>query len=380
MSTATGDPTIVIWRSLYHFPSIGLWVLLGLLLVLPRANRTPRAWFVLLPVAVLLILNNAAVALFSLPDSSAQEMGFDVTLAAVAMAALFLLGDPLARLRPAVAVLAAAAVALAVGAVEYVGYFGLAPSESVGLGPVIAYCVAVAVWLSALVLARRAAGPSCHFGVFSAWMALWLWIGATLALLACAAYIVAIAESDVLEQLPLIALTMLLAAVAFALLLLGLTLPYLILAAKNTFYRARWLRAFRQEEFGTLRTSILQGDPPRSTEPTAAAVNEQDLVGRWQFYLDELATTVVLDFQPGGSLRQSLISNQEPRTDYESGSWRLEGPLVHLEGYVRARDAARIALTWWMVETAAGLALYGGDGAHEPRYRLLRSLDGKKRV
>jgi hypothetical protein len=102
---------------------------------------------------------------------------------------------------------------------------------------------------------------------------------------------------------------------------------------------------------------------PRPTEPTARAVGPEDLMGRWQFYIDRASQTVSLDFRPDGTFAQTITANQGGIRECPGGTWRLDGACVNLTGYVTACDGESQPSAWWMIDTPTGLALYGGDGA-----------------
>ena len=88
-----------------------------------------------------------------------------------------------------------------------------------------------------------------------------------------------------------------------------------------------------------------------------------DVVGRWQFYLDRLSRAVLIEFRPDGTFAQTILPNQGGAKNCPGGTWRLEGPRIHLDGYVTAtEEATNEARTWWVIDTTSGPALYGGDG------------------
>jgi len=71
---------------------------------------------------------------------------------------------------------------------------------------------------------------------------------------------------------------------------------------------------------------------PLSTEPTVKPVAADDLLGRWQFYLDGVSKTVSIDFRPDGTFAQTISSNQGSVQQCPGGTWRLEGPKILMEG------------------------------------------------
>jgi hypothetical protein len=92
-------------------------------------------------------------------------------------------------------------------------------------------------------------------------------------------------------------------------------------------------------------------------------------VGPWRFYLDEATSTVVVDFKADGTFSQTITTNRGEVKECPGGTWRLEGPLIRLSGYVAVQDGSGDERTWWMVDTAEGLAVFGGEGTF---FRMLR--------
>lgn len=119
----------------------------------------------------------------------------------------------------------------------------------------------------------------------------------------------------------------------------------------------------RQSHFGDR-----VADLPAPTGPTSTAVTAADLVGQWQVYLDNVCQTVRIEFQPDGTFTQTMIANQGNVQRCPGGTWSLEGALVRVTGYVATGDSAGRNLTWWLIDTPAGLALYGGESPNGPSF------------
>jgi hypothetical protein len=98
-----------------------------------------------------------------------------------------------------------------------------------------------------------------------------------------------------------------------------------------------------------------------SPDPTSEEVTPDDVIGRWQLYLDDVSKTVTIDFHADGTFAETILDNREGSTECLGGTWTLSGPNVALSGYVAASRGTAESITWWMVETASGPALYGGD-------------------
>ncbi len=366
------------WRWWYRVPSLGLWALIALLLVVRRANRRWQAWLILVPPVVVLLLWQMLaallVALASMPTSVAESFGFFVVSGVLGFTALWLLADWLLRPSRIVAPLVALAIMLAAGAIAYQGYFGAELTDNVFL--MIPYGISVLVLLTAIGLSAICSG-SYRPVRFAAWLALWSVVGAVLAMVITVLVMVIVNPAEIpVGNLALLLLPILVMAPIWgAILYLG-GLPFMILAFNCPFYRKRFQDALRlKERSGPSpgRLELPRGDSPFALEPTAQAVGVENVAGRWQFYLDGLGKTVILDFLPDGSFAQAIAANVGGLEQCPGGSWRLEGAMVHVEGYVTAAGGAREARAWWMVDTPSGLALYGGDDSDGgPRFRMLR--------
>jgi hypothetical protein len=111
---------------------------------------------------------------------------------------------------------------------------------------------------------------------------------------------------------------------------------------------------------------------PMSTEPTARPVGTEDLVGRWQFYVDGISRTVVMDFRADGTFGQTILPNHGARQQCPGGTWRLDGAAVHLDGYITAAQGDCRACAWRIIDDRVGFALYCGDGPDAQAFFCVR--------
>ena len=109
----------------YRFPSVPLWVLTFFLLVLPRVNRKPQAWLILIPLGVAMIAREVLVRTMFLPASSEVTFDFFVVTGAVSWAAVWLLGHWLAACRRIPAILLALAIPAAIALLSISAISGL---------------------------------------------------------------------------------------------------------------------------------------------------------------------------------------------------------------------------------------------------------------
>jgi hypothetical protein len=332
------------------------------LLIVPRANRNPRAWLILIPPVLVILLWQMPMRLFSIPSPDADFLGLVLKSVAIGWTAVWLLGDWLARRHGAVAFLAALVIMFGTGALVGLSYFGVSFDREV-----IRSSVLYSIGALSLTLGMTISGLCCRHLYSAVRVMLWLvlWLGLSVLASTLVWGIVAV----VVEGLGLAFLPMLIFQATIISAVLGgilylINLPFMILAFRYTFYRERFQSVFRLEDrevWMMTRIERVSCDQPISTEPTTEPVGLDDVTGAWQFYLDDLATTVVIDFKSDGSFTQTMMPTQGDPTEYPGGTWTLEGPRIRLTDYVSVYDGTTQPRMWWMVRTPSGLAVFGGD-------------------
>ena len=53
--TSISQPVVFHWRWYYHLPTLPLWGLIALLLLVPKANSPREAWLILVPLGLVLL-------------------------------------------------------------------------------------------------------------------------------------------------------------------------------------------------------------------------------------------------------------------------------------------------------------------------------------
>jgi hypothetical protein len=370
------QPTVFHWRWYYGVPSLGLWILVGLMLVVPKENRNWQAWLILIPVVLTVGFWQGLAMLPGMPPEVALSFGGTFGTVAAAWAVLWLLGHWLSRGHRVAAFLLALAVMTAVGAIAYLGYFGPALTSS-SLPLLFFYGICVLTLLLGVTLSawccRKGYGP----GRFMGWLLSWMFL-VPLACMVILAIVAAVVESRPALLLMIVQIVIMPAILGGILYLMNL--PVMLLGFWCPVYRDRFQAALRlrpdHRAGPTPRYPLVSAEPeyrPVSTEPTTRPVGAADVAGPWQFYLDGLSKTVTVDFSPDGTFAQTIVANDGGVTECPGGAWRLDGPRVHLTGYVTAEQGESQARTWWMIDTPGGLALFGGDQAEaESFFRMAR--------
>ena len=82
--TSISQPVVVHWRWYYHVPTLPLWGLIALLLLVPKTNRRREAWLILVPLGLVLLVWRMPLALLGVADGSTEMTGFFVVTGAMA--------------------------------------------------------------------------------------------------------------------------------------------------------------------------------------------------------------------------------------------------------------------------------------------------------
>jgi len=360
-----GRPTIVAWKWYYHAGGVPSWLLMAVLLVGLKENRHRQAWLIFLPLAVLAIVWRMATRLLMVSDDSAEWLGIVMMSCATAWATVWLVGPWFARRHWSVRFIAALVLMLVVGELSCLSRLGFESTEDVP-GMSIAQGICSAGLLAAMMLGGRSCRDGFRRGRLMGWLFVWMAILALASLSLLMGIMVAVSISRVEMLLfAIIALIQVAIGSAFLAAVVYLfNLPFMVLAFRSPFYRARFHCLFCPETFLTAELAVpdtARYAPPLSTDPTQKPVSVADVAGPCEFYLDEASSTVVVDFNPDGTFAQTVMPNRGGAQRCPGGTWRLEGPLVQLTGYVTAKEGIPQAKTWWMVDTSQGLALFGGE-------------------
>jgi hypothetical protein len=214
---------------------VTLWGLLFLALVLVKANRTPRAWLILVPLLIVMLLWSLLKKAMPIPSSAMAPLDQLVISLAIGISIIFLLGHKIGNRHRFVTFLLAMLIMVLVCAAGLVS-FGISTPESSVLA-ILSVLIAT-VMLFAFVLAgfkcRKKYGPVR----FMLWLAIWMVGGMTVAMFL---YYGIVLIGQGLEYQTM----MVLVQVAFTGLVLGgglyaATLPFMIFIFNSSFFRGRF--------------------------------------------------------------------------------------------------------------------------------------------
>ncbi len=232
---------------------LSLFFTLILLLVFVRANRTPRAWLIFIP----LLIVNLLWSLFSkvLGVDSAGMVIFSVLFHSytVGIAAVWLLGHKIANRRRFATFLLALAIMAVASLIGIVSY-GMTDFSGEGLSILMCLGVLSLTMLLGFVLSGFMCRNRYSNLRFMLWLALWCEVACVASMLVfyfimSVIYRSSISLSEILfEFFP--------AALIFGLCAYLIVLPYMILAFRSSFFRQRFYDCFQLPAIATLRTDV----------------------------------------------------------------------------------------------------------------------------
>ena len=266
MGNAQGTATVIHWRWYYHVPTLALWVLILLLLVLVRGNHKFQAWLILLPPLAVAVVWRMIARLLSLPPDMAEPVGDALVSLAAAWAIVWLTGHWFAGRSRTAAYFSALGVMLVVGGLCHFCANGIGTGEDVAIWLMLygtgAFVLSLATTLSGL-CCRGEYRP----GRFMAWLLLWTFL-ASLVSLPLFAAIASVFMVDEIAEPAFVIVAMLLSCVIIGPILGGtvyvLNLPFMLLATRSPFFRERFRQFFQmtQEPFAVppIRPIVALGD------------------------------------------------------------------------------------------------------------------------
>jgi hypothetical protein len=241
-----GPPVSFPWRWYYSIPSLPLWALIIVLLIAPKANRNRQAWLILIPLGVVLIVWRVPAGLFSLSDKSTEIIACFVVSIAFAWSTVWLIGHWLANLGRWSRFFLSFGMMVVVGLLSC--YCHLAGTSDFAFVVIYDGLFMLILWL-AVTCAARLSRKKYTPRRFLSWFALWNVLAALGVLLSFVAVIALvmlcqIGSERAAGQLVVLFSVATISSFVVAVCLYLITLPFLILAFNNPFYRDRFERLF----------------------------------------------------------------------------------------------------------------------------------------
>ncbi len=241
-----GQPVDFQWHWYYNVPGLPQWILLLLMAVVPKRNRSWQAWLILLPPLALVVF--WLLILVVIPDSSELDIiGQFLTAVAIAWSSVWLMGPGLLGRDRVRTFLAACAMTLAVGVVGYVGYFGFWVSAGM-TWPLIGIW---AISTMPLIVVTALTGWCCRGNCDPLHVLLWpmLWIPIVCGLCTAPFFVIMVVIEggvglSLVEMLGDFVIPGLVATVFIAGVLYVLNLPVALLCVFSPCYRERFREGF----------------------------------------------------------------------------------------------------------------------------------------
>ncbi len=95
--------------------------------------------------------------------------------------------------------------------------------------------------------------------------------------------------------------------------------------------------------------------------PSLRTIRSEDVIGRWQFYVDAATSTVTVDLQADSRYAQTIMGNGGETVDCPGGTWILNGSHLELTSYRSAARAVTECVRWFFGDWQNDLVLFAKD-------------------
>ncbi|MHC4085349.1 MAG: hypothetical protein ACYSWZ_02895 [Planctomycetota bacterium] len=254
-----GKAVIYNWKWYHSVLPLSLFFTLVLILVFVRANRTPRAWLIFVPLLIVNLLWSLLSKILGV--GSANMVVFSVLFHSytVGIASLLLLGHKIANRRRFITFLLALAI-MAVASLIGVISYGMTDFSNEGLAIIIILGVLALSMLLGFVLSGRRCRNHYSNLRFMLWLALWCVVVCTVITAVFYSIMFVISGSSVPI---LILLAFVLIGLVFGLCAYVIIVPYMILAFRSPFFRQRFYDCFHLPATAALSTDESEADAPK---------------------------------------------------------------------------------------------------------------------
>jgi hypothetical protein len=247
------DSAVVIynWKWYYSAPSLALWALLLLAIVLVKANRNPHALLILVPLLITNLLWSIFKKTMGFPSAQVEMFNMLFYSLTVGIAILWLLAHKIGNRSRFVTFLLAFAIMAAVGFAGAISYSGLGFSQQTA-GALMLLAILVFAMLLAFVLTGWWCRKRYRPVSFMLWLAVWtvaVNLMGTLVFYSIV-FIVQQASVPISTVLTVLLIVPVVGAVLGAFLYM-VVFPYMILALRSSFFRQRFYACLRLKSMPT---------------------------------------------------------------------------------------------------------------------------------
>ncbi|HUW19980.1 MAG TPA: hypothetical protein VMW16_11825 [Sedimentisphaerales bacterium] len=261
------------WKWYYHVPGLLLWAILILVLVLIKANRSPRAWLILIPLLIVNLLWSVLRQLLHVPSAQGEMFGMVVNSLAAAVAVLWLVGDKIGNRSRLVTFLLALVIMAGVGVAGTVSY-GMADFSEQTLSVLMLLGVLVLSTLLGFVLSGWRCRKRYSSVVFMLWLAVWV-IAAAMASMLVLYTLVFIIQGVSISTFKVLMVACIVGLI-FGLCIYIINLPYMILGLRSAFFRERFYACLRLKSMAGAPGPAAESGQFAEQEPTLEASKNGD--------------------------------------------------------------------------------------------------------
>jgi hypothetical protein len=246
------------WKWYYNILPLSLFFILILLLVFVRANRTPRAWLIFVPLLIVNLL--WSIFLKVLGTGSVQSLIFSILFHSytVGIASLWLLGHKIANRRRFITFLLALIIMAVAGLIGIISY-GMTDFSGEGLSVLMLLGVLALTMLLGFVLSGFMCRNRYSNLRFMLWLALWCEVACLISILVF--FLIAFAiDRPSISSFFAILFMIFSAGLIFGLCAYVIIVPYMILAFRSSFYRQRFYDCFHLPAVAAVSTDESEAD------------------------------------------------------------------------------------------------------------------------
>ena len=257
LGSRDGAAVIYNWKWYYSVPTLVLWVMLVLAIVLVKANRNPSALLILVPLLITNLLWSIFKKVVGFPSTQAEIFNMLFYSLTAGIAILWLLGHKLGNRSRFVTFLLALAIMAVVGLAGAISYAGLEFSRQT-----VSVLFLLAILVFAMLLGFVLTGWWCRKRYrpvsFMLWLAVWIVAANLVGMLVVYSIVfsvqrVSVSISALLIQVPL-------AGTIFGIYLYVIVFPYMVLALRSSFFRKRFFACLHLKSMPTTTVPASNSD------------------------------------------------------------------------------------------------------------------------
>jgi len=254
------DAAVYKWKLYYSAPSLTLWAVLLLSIILDKANRNPHALLVLVPLLIVNLLWSIFKKAVGFPSAQAEMFNMLFYSLTVGIAILWLLAHKLGNRSRFVTFLLAFTIMAFVSLTGAISYGGLELSQQT-----VEVLLLLAILVFAMLLGFVLTGWWCRKRYrpvsFMLWLAVWTVAANLVSMLVF--YSIVFVARRVSVPISTVLLIALIAGSVLGAFLYLVVFPYMILALRSSFFRERFYACLRLKSMPTATGPVPEASVPQ---------------------------------------------------------------------------------------------------------------------